>query len=196
MGSQGTRGFWEYQPGSSLQQGRLIGAAVAGGVVGYGAEMVHQWAGVWVLAGSQSIPWWIFLVYAVGLYGAGGVVFLSERRLGFPLAWSVRGLGLEAVIVVAFFGLAAALYPWELVLFGMAAAFLAVRMVWFRRRGDPWIMVFVMALDYGVESILAAIGLFTYQQASYLNLPIWLIPFWGTLGLSLRRLFQITRKAA
>ena len=48
----------------------------------------------------------------------------------------------------------------------------------------------------GVESILAAIPLFYYQKAGYLNLPIWLIPFWGTLGLSLRRLFQITRAPA
>jgi len=186
-------GIWDYQPGRSLQQWRLIGAALGGGLAGYGAEMVHQWAGVWVLAGSQSIPWWIFLVYAVGFYGAGWVFYLAERRFGFPLAWSIPSVVIEMAIVVAFFGLSAALYHWELWLFGVAAAFLAARMVWFRKKGDLWIMLFVMVLDYGVESILAAIPLFYYQQASYLNLPIWLIPLWGTLGLSLRRIFQIVR---
>lgn len=189
-------GILDYEPGSSLVQGRLMGASLGGGLAGYGAEMVHQWAGVWVLAGSQSVPWWIFLVYAVGFYGAGWVFFVADRRFGFPLPWSLRGLALEAGIVVAFFGLAAALYRWELLLFGAAAAFLVVRLGWLRQRGDLWIMLFVMALDYGVESILAAVGLFHYQQASYLNLPIWLVPFWGTLGLSLRRLFQVTRAPA
>lgn len=186
-------GILDYEPGSSLQQRRLIGASLGGGLAGFGAEMVHRWAGVWLLAGSPSIPWWIFLVYAMGLYGAGWVFFWAERRFGFPVPWSLRGLVLEGAIVVAFFLLAAELYRWELLLFGLAAAFLAVRMVWFRRRGDGWIMLFVMALDYGVESILVAMGLFFYQQASYLNLPVWLLPFWGTLGLSLRRLFQSTR---
>ncbi len=183
----------DYQPGHDLSQWRLVLASLGGGLAGYGAEMVHQWAGVWVLAGSQSIPWWIFMVYAVGFYGAGWVFYRAERHFGFPLPWALPGVALEAGIVVVFFLLAAALYRWELLMFGVAAAFLAARMIWFRKTGDVWIMLFTMGLDYGVESILAAIPLFTYQQASYLNLPIWLIPFWGTLGLSLRRLFQITR---
>lgn len=189
-------GIREYQPGHDLSQGRLVAASLGGGVAAYGAEMVHQWAGVWVLAGGQSIPWWIFAVYALGFYGAGWVFYWAERRLAFPLAWSLGGLALEGAIVVVFFGLAAALYRWELAMFGLAAAFLAARMVWFRRRGDVCIMLFVMALDYAVESALAAIPLFHYQHAAYLNLPIWLIPFWGTLGVSLRRLFQITRATA
>lgn len=189
-------GILDYRPGTTLQQGRLLVASLGGGLTGYGAEMVHQWAGVWVLAGSQSIPWWIFFVYAVGFYTAGWVFHLAERHFRFPLPWSLGGLALEGSIVVAFFGLAAALYRWELLLFGLAAAFLTVRMIAFRKRGDVWIMLFAMGLDYGVESILAAIPLFYYQKASYLNLPIWLIPFWGTLGLSLRRLFQITRAPA
>jgi len=189
-------GFADYAPGHRLSQGRLVAASLGGGLAGYGAEMTHQWAGVWALTDSQAMPWWIFIAYAVALYGAGRVFYLAERRFGFPVGWSLAGVALEGTIVATLFLLAALLHRWELLLLGLTAVFLVARLVFFRQEGDVWIMLFVMALDYGLESILAAVPLFRYQHADTLILPLWLLPFWGTLGLSLRRLFQITRAPA
>jgi hypothetical protein len=48
----------------------------------------------------------------------------------------------------------------------------------------------VAAIDACVELGMASSHLFAYSHASLGPLPLWLIPFWGGLGLSMRGFFS------
>jgi hypothetical protein len=179
-------------PERILSQVRLILGSLAGGLAGYLGEVVHHWAGVWAMPGTSGQPPWIFAVYAAVLYVAGWCFFAVERRLAFPLAPTLRAYLIEgAGMVVLFLGVAAA-YRHETALALVLLAWLGVRLVRFRARGDLVLAVFTAGLDYALESGLAAAGLYEYRVAAWTVLPLWLAPFWACMGLGLRRLYVLT----
>ncbi len=62
------------------------------------------------------------------------------------------------------------------------------RLALFRAPADLAVAGAIVAADLAIESALVAAGLFTYANAEFAPLPIWLAPLWAGLGLSLRRL--------
>ena len=163
--------------------------AVLGAVLGPLAETVHQRAGVWILQQAPTLPWWIGAIYFVALLLAGAGFYWWERRLGFALELSRKAVAVEVGLLVGLFLAPVLLRHYELWFALAASAFVAVRLGWFRARGDVQVAMAVMVANLAIESILVGASLYRYADAQWLALPLWLGPLWAGLGLSLRRLF-------
>ena len=168
---------------------RLSVLALVGSILGFGAEMLHLRAGVWVLPGEAGLPWWIVPVYFSGLLTIGLLFLVIERRGGRRLSVSRVTLLLEVLLLLALFICPVLLHRHELLLTAVAAACLVARLLLFRAPGDLKVAILAMVADLAVESSLLASSLFAYSNARWLPVPLWLAPLWGAVGLGLRRLF-------
>ena len=167
---------------------RLLVAACIGGVIGLGAESVHQYAGVWELLRTERLPLWIAAVYAPCLFVAGLASRRFEQR--HELTVSRRRLAIEAGLFAAGFLAPVALHHHEWALLSVAVAYLVGRWLWFREDGDLEVVLFVVAADIAVEGALVAASFYRYPGAHYAPLPLWLAPLWAGLAFSLRRFFR------
>ncbi len=171
---------------------RLCLVATLGALAGFGMELVHQWAGVWVLEGEASLPLWIPAVYFVGLLAAGLMFRWVESRAARPLQLSTRMLVTEGCAATVLFVCPPLFHTHELGLAAATVAYLATRLVIRRVPGDLLVVVFVMTVDLAVESALSqGAELYRYTTAEHTPLPLWLAPLWGGIALSLRRLFLL-----
>jgi Protein of unknown function (DUF2878) len=167
---------------------RLLVAACIGSVLGFGAESVHQYAGVWELLGTERIPLWIAGVYAPCLFVAGLASMRFEKHRDLTVT-STR-LAAEAGLFAAGFLAPVALHAHEWSLVAVCVAYLAGRWLWFREEGDWQVMLFVVAVDLVVEGGLVAADFYRYPNAHYAPLPLWLAPLWAGLAFSLRRFLR------
>jgi hypothetical protein len=168
---------------------RLALAAIVGGVLGLGAESVHQRAGVWELSTEPHIPVWIVGVYAPCLFAAGLLSMRFERA--YRLEVSGRRLAVEVGLFIAGFLAPVALHTTEWGLLAASLAYVAVRLLWGRERGDVAFALFVVAVDLTVEGVLVGASLYRYPNAHMFPLPLWLGPLWAGLAFSLRRFFRV-----
>lgn len=168
---------------------RLALIGVLGAVLGSLGEAAHHRAGVWSLPEGATLPWWVTAAYLVAIPGVALAFRWLDGRLCVTAAPTRAAAALEGVTVLALFLSPTLLHPHETVLAAALWACLFARLVLVRARGDAWVVVVAMVVDAGLELSLAALGLFTYTHASAGPLPLWLAPFWGCMGLSLRRLF-------
>lgn len=167
---------------------KVLGLAMAGSLLGFLAEAVHQQAGVWVPARGAGLPLWIIAVYLVGLMVTGVAFLVLERRLP-PRILTRKVLMLEVLLLGALFLLPPLLHSRELLLLVVATAYLLARLLLFRWPGDLLVAAFAMALDLIIEGTLVSFSLYSYANAQWLPLPLWLAPLWAGLGLGLRRIF-------
>lgn len=168
---------------------RLALIGVVGAVLGSLGEGAHHRAGVWTLPEGASLPWWVAVAYVVAIPSVAMAYRWMDGRVGVKVAPTRSAALLEGVAVLALFVSPALLHPHEIVLAGALWACLLARMVLVRAPGDAWVVVVAMVVDTALELCLASLGLFEYAHASAGPLPLWLAPFWGCMGLSLRRLF-------
>jgi len=167
---------------------RLLILALVGSLLGFLAESIHQRAGVWTPAQGSGLPLWITAVYLVGLGLAGFAFSLLERRLP-PRILTQKTLMLEVMLLGALFLLPPLLHCRELLLLLVATAYLLARLLLIRWPGDLLVAAFAIALDLIIEGTLVSFSLYSYANAQWLPLPLWLAPLWGCLGLGLRRIF-------
>lgn len=173
-----------------LPLGRLIWMAALGGVAGFLAESLHQWAGVWVLPSGSGRPYWIMGVYFLGLLGAGFFFSKMERRKGDTLKVSSGSLFLEASLFCALFISPALLHPYELPLAAGLAAYTTLRLLFFRQPGDLTTAVFVVVVDLIFEGCAVAADFYHYPNARWIGVPLYLAPLWAGLALSMRRFYK------
>jgi hypothetical protein len=176
-------------PFSELPILRFLVIAFLGGICGFLAELVHLRAGVWTLPEGTAPPWWIGIVYFLGIFAAGLAFSGIERYTRYRLSVSLSILCLEGLLFAALFLAPPLLYRHEGILAAIALAYLALRLLFFRAPGDPVVAATAMAVDFALESALVAASLYHYPCARWMHLPLWLAPLWGGLALGLRRLF-------
>ncbi len=170
---------------------RFLVSAAAGAVLGFGAEKLHLAAGVWALPRGAGLPWWIAAVYFFGLLGAGLAFAGIERRAGARLLVSRRRLVGEIALFASLFLAPVLLHTHELVLTAVVTVYLGFRLALFREPGDLGVAAFAVGVDLLVEGALVSRSLYTYPNAGWTALPLWLAPLWGGLGLGLRRFFRV-----
>jgi len=173
---------------------RLFSVALVGAAVGYCAENIHKAAGVWVLPEGAGLPVWISVVYFFAIIGTGFAFVWFERRVKVFTPFSVRTLFIEGGLFAALYLAPPLLHSHEVGLTVVASAYLLVRLIFCRAKGDLAVAVFVLSADYVLEFALAAASLFEYSNAQCMPLPLWLAPLWGGLGIGLRRFFVATLK--
>ena len=174
---------------------RLCALALVGAFLGFGAETIHQRAGVWILPDKAAQPWWIVGVYFVALLSAGVAFSWYERRIQPALSVSRSSLAVEVALFLALFLSPPFLHSHEITLTVAASSYLALRLVFFRRRGDLAVVIGVICLNLAVELALVSANLYAYSTAQWLPVPLWLAPLWGGLGLGLRRFFSAAESA-
>lgn len=168
---------------------RLPLLACLGAFLGFGAETIHQRAGVWVLPEGAGQPWWIVIVYFFGILAAGFAFSWYERQPTRALCVPRAHLLVEILLFFALFLCPPLLHTHELVLTGVSACFLTVRLAFFRRPGDLAVVIGIISLNLAVELALVSAELYAYSTAQWLPVPLWLAPLWGGLGLGLRRFY-------
>ena len=178
--------------GKSQHNLRLPMLALVGASLGFGAETIHQRAGVWVLPDGAAQPWWIVGVYFVALLGAGAAFGWYEGRLQSTLSLTRTIVVAEVALFVTLFLWPPLLHNHEITLTIVASSYLLFRLLVFRHRGDLTVVVAVVCLNLALELTLIAANLYDYTTAQWLPVPLWLAPLWGGLGLGLRRLFSVT----
>jgi hypothetical protein len=170
----------------------LVTCASVAGVVG---EMLHLQAGVWVPMRAIGSFWWIFPVYFVGLILAGRFFLEVERRVRQKPALSRSALAIEVCCFLALFWMPPLLHTHELVLTVIAVAYLALRLLLFRKAGDLVVAAFSVVADLTIESSLVVLGVYHYPNSEWVAVPLWLGPLWGGLGLGIRRFLLATAVA-
>jgi hypothetical protein len=102
----------------------------------------------------------------------------------------------EAILFAVLFLLPPLLHHREPLLAMLATGYVVVRLVFFRARGDAMVAAVVVAADVTVELCLVRASFYRYANAAFLPVPLWLLPLWAGLALSLRRFFLFATKAA
>ena len=163
---------------------RLIPIALAGCLLGFGLEMVHRAAGVWVLDRPALGLLWIAPIYFLGIVA---VVDLLGRfgHLGRPI--SVATVITEATILGLLFASPPIFYQFELLFAVLILCYLVLRLALFAAPRDVWVALTVVGLDLVIEGVLLVLGVFHYANADFAPVPLWLAPLWGAAALGLRR---------
>ena len=168
---------------------RRIVLAAIGAVVFFALDSIHVRAGIWSAGRSDGVPWWYVFVYFSGIFAAASGLRRFERRYERSLGETVLALDIAAFTLLLVLHLV--LFRSEVVLAVASLTVLAVRMLVFRRPGDLVLGLFIAGVDAIVEWSMASRGLFAYSHARFALLPLWLLPFWAGLGVSLRGFFLV-----
>src|SRR5262245_3651219 len=169
-----------------MRMQRRIFLAAAGAVLFYALDTLHVSAGIWKAHAAEGVPWWYAFVYFAGILAAAGLLRAIDRRAR-PTYRDV--LWLDAGSFVGLLAAHLLLFRTELLLAGISSFVLAARLVFFPRPGDLQVAALIAGLDAVVELAMASGSLFAYSHASLGPLPLWLLPFWAGLGLSIRGFF-------
>ena len=169
---------------------RRILVAAFGAVLFFGLDSIHVRAGIWSASRAQGVPWWYLLVYFGGIFAAANLLRRFERRYR-----RVPGEGLDLAVFVLLLAMHLLWFRSEVLLALASLAVLAARLVLSRRPGDLLLCLVIAALDATVEGTMASRGLFAYSHARFALLPVWLLPFWAGLGVSLRGFFLAAEAA-
>ncbi|MFI5361651.1 MAG: hypothetical protein ACHQ49_06755 [Elusimicrobiota bacterium] len=165
---------------------RRIALSALAAALFYGLDSVHVRAGIWKARAAQGVPWWYAIVYFLGILLAAQILRAIDRRYGVVYR---GGLALD---IAGFVGLLAAhllLFKWEGALAAASVAYLLARLVCCRRPGDILAAALLAGIEAGIEWGMLRASLFSYAYASPGPLPLWLLPFWGGLVLSIRGFF-------
>jgi hypothetical protein len=168
---------------------RRILLAAFGAVLFFAFDSIHVRAGIWSAGRSDGVPWWYVFVYFSGIFAAASGLRRFERRYERSLGETALALDIGAFVLLLVLHLL--LFRSEVVLAVTSLAVLGVRMLVFRRPGDLMLGLFIAGLDAIVEWAMASRGLFAYSHARFALLPLWLLPFWAGLGMSLRGFFLV-----
>jgi hypothetical protein len=168
---------------------RRILLAAFGAVLFFALDSIHVRAGIWSAGRSDGVPWWYVFIYFSGIFAAANGLRRFERRYERSVAETVLVLDIAAFTLLLVLHLV--LFRSEVVLAVTSLAVLGARMVVFRRPGDLVLCLFIAGLDAVVEWSMASRGLFAYSHARFALLPLWLVPFWAGLGVSLRGFFLV-----
>ena len=167
---------------------RRILLAAFGAVLFFALDSIHVRAGIWSAGHLDGVPWWYVFIYFSGIFAAASGLRRFERRYERSLGeTTVLELDIAAFVVLLVLHLV--LFRIEVVLAVTSLAVLAVRILVFRRPGDLVLGLFIAGVDAVVEWSMASRGLFAYSHARFALLPLWLLPFWAGLGVSLRGFF-------
>jgi len=109
---------------------------------------------------------------------------------------SRRALAFEITLFLLLFFAPIVLHRFEIGLAVLVTGILALRLVRFRVPGDVQVAILALTIDLVAESTLVGFGMYRYPEAHWLPLPLWLAPFWGALGLGLRRFFVVALGAS
>lgn len=169
---------------------RVIAVAALGGPLGLLAETVHQRAGVWSLQAGPALPWWIAVVYGLALAAAGLFFTALERGGGERLVVSPGVLAAEVLLLALLFLAPVALRDHELTLTGLALVYVGARLLCFRAPGDLLAAAMPALFDVALEAGLVSAAIYRYPTSRF-ALPLWLLPLWAGLSLSLRRLLVV-----
>ncbi|GEM_PF-4238125 len=162
----------------------LLSAAGAG--VFFVLDSLHVRLGIWKAMPSTLVPWWYGFFYFLGILACAQILRRIEDRTR-PAARP--NLGLDLWVFVALLVAHALFFRPELVLTLFSVAVLGLRLLFFRRPGDLVVAPILALLEAGVECVLAKTGHFAYSYASLGPLPLWHLPFWAALALSVRGFF-------
>lgn len=168
---------------------RRILLAAFGAVLFFALDSIHVSAGIWSASRADGVPWWYVFVYFGGIFAAASGLRRFERRYERSLGETVLALDIAAFVLLLVLHLV--LFRSEVLLAVSSLVVLAVRLLVFRRPGDLVLGLFIAALDAVVEWMMASRGLFAYSHARFALLPLWLLPFWAGLGVSLRGFFLV-----
>lgn len=168
---------------------RRIVLAALGALLFFGFDSIHVRAGIWSAGRTEGVSWWYALVYFGGIFAAANLLRRFERRYERRLGETV--LVLDIALFALLLALHLLLFRSEVVLAVTSLAVLAVRLIAFPRPGDLMLGLVIAVLDLVVEWSMASRGLFAYSHARFALLPLWLVPFWAGLGVSLRGFFLV-----
>ncbi len=171
---------------------KLFSLSLIGSIAAYFGEMAHEWAGIWKLSNTIAATGWIPVVYFFCLCITGIIFYLVDRHFKSAISITLFKGVIEVIYLLIIF-----VIPMIFITQGEIAAlillcFLLYRLIYDRASGDIWIVCSVILIDHTVELILINFLFYHYQHPAYFSLPIWLAPFWGAMGISLRRLFSHT----
>jgi hypothetical protein len=173
---------------------RRILLSAFGAVLFFGLDSVHVRAGIWSATRAHGVPWWYVLVYFSGIFVAATLLRRFERR--YQLAPGGNALGFDLGMFAVLLVMHLLLFRTEVLLAAVSVVVLAARLIVFRRPGDLVLGLVIALLDATVEWAMASRGLFAYSHARFALLPLWLLPFWAGLGVSLRGFFLVAESAA
>ena len=165
---------------------RLVVASLLGAILFFILDSLHVWVGIWKAGAARGVPWWFSFVYFGGIFGVGLILRVFERRHALTV-----NLPLEIGAFVAILLAHLLVFRFELLLTALTTTLLAVRLLRFRQPGDGVVVLVVVLTDLACELALSSAGVFTYSHARFATLPLWLIPMWGGIGLSIRRFFRV-----
>lgn len=168
---------------------RLTLVSIAGAILAFIGELGHKHFHVWILTDNTHIPLWITLVYFPAFMIVGTIFYLYENKLRFPLKLSKRTFITELLLSSAIFSVPF-VFPFSPSI--MPTLVLGVFLFWRLKfkvvKGDVTIACIAILVNHATELLLSPLDLYQYSHPAYWGFPLWLAPFWGCMGLSLRRL--------
>lgn len=170
---------------------RLVLLAAVAALLWYGFDSLHVRKGIFAVANTQGVPWWMVLCYFAGFVGAGLFFRGLDRRTPMRNTVTRARLLVEVIAFLAVLAAHYAFYADEVTYTLLAAGYVALRMVKDRQPGDVAAMLFVVLLDLAVELTLTHNGRFAYSHTQWLPVPLWLSPMWAGLALSVRRFYAV-----